>query len=168
MNQSAKFADWVKRKVSQCILNSSNIRSATQRSQAREFRQYFSIHAPHTERDFIREFLTPANTSFNPRAPYGARPTYARIDDNIELFQSTRPIRSATRHIGMDGCIRSFQSTRPIRSATVHESARLHHTTSFNPRAPYGARLAVWSYLSAWNDVSIHAPHTERDCCTCT
>ena len=56
-----------------------------------------------------------------------------------------------------------FQSTRPIRGATLLtkyiSSARSH----FNPRAPYGARLASSKFATTSSAISIHAPHTGRD-----
>ena len=79
-----------------------------------------------------------------------------------------------------------FQSTRPIRGATTDSTTpRGHNTENFNPRAPYGARLAtpaclpsvryfnprapygarLWAEAKArWQaGISIHAPHTGRD-----
>ncbi len=56
-----------------------------------------------------------------------------------------------------------FQSTRPIRGATritfLPGSILLH----FNPRAPYGARHAILHIVSGEITISIHAPHTGRD-----
>ena len=78
---------------------------------------------------------------FNPRAPYGARPSLFGVMCISVRFQSTRPIRGATRL--SPNIIRKylvFQSTRPIRGAT------------FLPMPYNKDRL-----------ISIHAPHTGRD-----
>ena len=148
-------------------------------------RDQISIHAPHTGRDVdprrrwtallyfnprapygarLQPHRTEVRlTDFNPRAPYGARPTSTRVRSSSSRFQSTRPIRGATRrdgaagarpnisihapHTGRDDIITDeetlellFQSTRPIRGATPSRPARCTRTTYFNPRAPYGAR----------------------------
>ena len=102
-----------------------------------------SIHAPHTGRDFLRRILF----------------------RGISIFQSTRPIRGATRLrclVGSTGD--GFQSTRPIRGATfskpVHSRDNNGH---FNPRAPYGARPNNNKGYTKDKRISIHAPHTGRD-----
>ena len=101
---------------------------------------------------------------FNPRAPCGARPAKARRAGRARLFQSTRPLRGATRRWRMGcGCLFIFQSTRPLRGATaivlrlsflrlisIHAplAGRDRRATLisgscrsyFNPRAPCGAR----------------------------
>ncbi len=56
-----------------------------------------------------------------------------------------------------------FQSTRPIRGATRPTSAPARQRSNFNPRAPYGARRIVVLDPSILKDISIHAPHTGRD-----
>ena len=101
---------------------------------------------------------------FNPRAPCGARlasrPGHGSDDDP---FQSTRPVRGATRPVSQSTWFQRFQSTRPVRGATAEAPVRVHaahisihapragrdlHTACtggpgwyFNPRAPCGARL---------------------------
>ena len=80
-----------------------------------------SILAPLTGRDPRRRAPGPGSRHFNPRAPYGARPS-ASIRRSISFrFQSSRPLRGAT------------VSFRPCNPSCV----------DFNPRAPYGARLAM-------------------------
>ena len=102
-------------------------------------------------------------SDFNPRAPYGARPASCypgRAGQHISIhaphtgrddllrpqglgpgqFQSTRPIRGATRGQPVLPRRKRFQSTRPIRGATCRGS-----TEARNPA------------------ISIHAPHTGRD-----
>ena len=79
-----------------------------------------SIHAPHTGRDLTQSI--------------------SRIC--ITQFQSTRPIRGATKPMG-NGC-----------------GAGCPY---FNPRAPYGARRERESSNGQPKEISIHAPHTGRD-----
>ncbi len=56
-----------------------------------------------------------------------------------------------------------FQSTRPVWSATVFNGWVVRICQSFNPRAPYGARLLLHLYVFLCWKVSIHAPRMERD-----
>ena len=79
---------------------------------------------------------------FNPRAPEGARhgnTVEAQTDDGT--FQSTRPRRGATWDRLDDGKRKEkFLSTRPRRGATSFSALANLSLTSFNPRAPEGAR----------------------------
>ena len=127
-----------------------------------------------------------ALTNFNPRAPYGARHGNTFYFAYIDRFQSTRPIRGATRrdrrrhHQAGDFNPRApygarlklapgvklnlgFQSTRPIRGATVRRISCGSLRRHFNPRAPYGARLTPPYRNLSNRRISIHAPHTGRD-----
>ena len=123
-----------------------------------------SIHAPHTGRDSLPHLSRRAPTDFNPRAPYGARrrirhdyvktrsisihaphtgrddaPAAPEYDEDI--FQSTRPIRGATKFDPeLEARLVKFQSTRPIRGATRRGRPPGLPGQHFNPRAPYGAR----------------------------
>ena len=62
--------------------------------------------------------------SFNPRAPWGARPSKSS-DAMMEIvFQSTRPVGGATEVVRKTPC-----------------------SLCFNPRAPWGARHEMQRYL---------------------
>ena len=78
-----------------------------------------SIHAPHSGRDASSPTPCGSFSGFNPRAPCGARLSYAeKISPAYGWFQSTRPMRGATSpHTSSKSCIGCF-----------------------NPRAPCGAR----------------------------
>ncbi len=58
-----------------------------------------SIHAPHAGCDFVRDFVTTYNIYFNPRTPCGVRPTEWDIQNVVSIFQSTHPMRGATKPI---------------------------------------------------------------------
>ena len=79
------------------------------------------------------------------------------------VFQSTRPIRGATRAAGLSHMHYGFQSTRPIRGATTPSDWTASTGRYFNPRAPYGARLGGQLIHAGNGVISIHAPHTGRD-----
>jgi len=63
----------------------------------------------------------------------------------------------------MGASSKTFQSTRPARGATAKEQHNDARVSSFNPRAPRGARRER-ARISAFPDaVSIHAPRAGRD-----
>ena len=67
-------------------------------------KRFISIHAPHTGRDDIAQRWERGTINFNPRAPYGARQIGYIMVYDLEIFQSTRPIRGATAYSrAMDG-----------------------------------------------------------------
>ena len=103
---------------------------------------------------------------FNPRAPYGAR--HPAGTENAY----TGAISIHAPHTGRDPDAYSqqqmqtlFQSTRPIRGATAPAFEILSRHRYFNPRAPYGARRGGPGPELGACAISIHAPHTGRDCC---
>ena len=103
------------------------------------------------------------------------------------IFQSTRPIRGATRALGRPLFILIlFQSTRPIRGATKalvghqvaadisihaphtgrdpHQLRQLRHDLVISIHAPHTGRdRKVRAIANPVRDISIHAPHTGRD-----
>ena len=99
---------------------------------------------------------------FNPRAPCGARRSarWGAYEDLV--FQSTRPMRGATKGFLESLEDMMFQSTRPMRGATRSRGVCCPASGCFNPRAPYGARRSIWIRRTTSN-VSIHAPHAGRD-----
>jgi len=79
--------------------------------------------------------------SFNPRVPCGTRQSAVFAYRLAAEFQSTRPVRDATRAFTPDKTARfEFQSTRPVRDATLRHA------------------------IKNWDDiVSIHASRAGRD-----
>ena len=79
-------------------------------------------------------------------------------------FQSTRPIRGATRGqrrritYGAD-----FNPRAPYGARLASSSLETGRPLNFNPRAPYGARPQLCHLQSLYCSISIHAPHTGRD-----
>ena len=103
---------------------------------------HISIHAPRAGRDFLRLSRGLSGGNFNPRAPCGARPPSTAFASRLSKFQSTRPVRGATRPGQRDGCGEpiSIHAPRAGRDLVcwLISSPRSH----FNPRAPCGARLS--------------------------
>ena len=122
-----------------------------------------SIHAPHAGRDLCNR-RRGAGSYISIHAPHAGRdPASGAGFSSPALFQSTRPMRGATRlsfshrpprlisihapHAGRDTLHRSgaanvhqFQSTRPMRGATAWRRGCSGSPAYFNPRAPCGAR----------------------------
>ena len=103
---------------------------------------HISIHAPHTGRDSRpppwRPELWP---DFNPRAPYGARPGGGGGHKYGGVISIHAPHTGRDRRWAAAQESRAiFQSTRPIRGATRPCPIRAPRWSNFNPRAPYGAR----------------------------
>ena len=81
-------------------------------------------------------------------------------------FQSTRPIRGATKDIlGTTRTTMKFQSTRPIRGATTHVRQHGFRGGRFQSTRPIrGATISDTLMLDPPGEqISIHAPHTGRD-----
>ena len=125
-----------------------------------------SIHAPLAGRDASNKNMRRVDFYFNPRAHCGARPaTFPRLYD-FRPFQSTRPLRGATRTAPPCRIRPTFQSTRPLRGATAdHQLHRRKRAISIH--APLAGRdLAVLQRHRQPLCISIHAPLAGRDICT--
>ena len=166
-----------------------------------------SIHAPLTGSDSLSATCCLRWTNFNPRSPYGERQLAGakcfglinfnprspygerRLPVYIVLprrqFQSTLPLRGATKILKKVLFSEVFQSTLPLRGATGRRQKGGGNPPDFNPRSPYGERPVVITIISApvlfqstlplrgatfankskWiiADISIHAPLTGSD-----
>ena len=143
------------------------IRGATRPLRSNVTASAISIHAPHTGRDLWAEAKARWQAGISIHAPHTGRDWPSAVSRLMMFpFQSTRPIRGATRveilfHLlnlnfnprapygarliyrTVIQTIARFQSTRPIRGATFRVLVIAKHIVHFNPRAPYGARLPV-------------------------
>src|ERR1039458_4201233 len=130
-----------------------------------ERRMIVSIHAPHVGRDdrwrAIRATSTsfnpraprgarlsgprgqPGGRRFNPRAPRGARPPRRRPRGAPWAFNPPPPRGAATRAQKTLARVAKFQSTRPTWGATWRPWSTPNAISRFNPRAPRGARHLV-------------------------
>ena len=111
----------------------------------------------------VRRKLVWAIMHFNPRAPYGARLCIVEDRPPYRYFNPRAPsgarLPPGLHHLTPHG----FQSTRPIRGATKAYPSPWRQSMHFNPRAPYGARHGRRRGVSQRRKISIHAPHTGRD-----
>ena len=156
-------------------------------SQAVDFINIISIHAPHAGRDGIGNCCARQIDFISIHAPHAGRDDDAFSNvPATNVFQSTRPMRGATR--------RSDRLQRePAISIHAPHAGRDHEFDSsqrteqadFNPRAPCGARPAATfrpstalpfqstrpmrgatpDHRDQWlhHLISIHAPHAGRD-----
>ena len=101
---------------------------------------------------------------FDPRTPCGVRLTPESRAFSLSIFQSTHPMRGATRRKWdyMVGPVQ-FQSTHPMRGATYGEYFIRRTSLYFNPRTPCGVRRSFLFFSSALVCISIHAPHAGCD-----
>ena len=81
-------------------------------------RHIISIHAPLTGCDYLETALILNYHHFNPRTPYGMRQEELSLISDIDIFQSTHPLRDATQ------------------SKNIND----YEQVDFNPRTPYGMR----------------------------
>ena len=128
-----------------------------------------SIHAPRAGRDIYHQ-RQHHKQDISIHAPRAGRDCPARfLHRSSHTFQSTRPVRGATRSLRQTRQQLGFQSTRPVRGATnmrtlwiyqcrisIHApragrdlAVRRHDlfTADFNPRAPCGARQQKYTKL---------------------
>ena len=77
-----------------------------------------SIHAPLAGCDYSTYPVKTDTIHFNPRTPCGVRLNRAKQCFRLSTFQSTHPMRGATRRRAMSGTNSLFQSTHPVRGAT--------------------------------------------------
>ena len=77
---------------------------------------------------------------FNPRAPCGARPSGSSSCVFCFWFQSTRPMRGATRRAARQGKLVSVSIHAPHAGRDAARGTCPMGTACFNPRAPCGAR----------------------------
>ena len=145
-----------------------------------------SIHAPHAGCDGKGFSSLLSYTDFNPRTPCGVRQlSLKRCSRRVE-FQSTHPMRGATKLRQHHASIKLFQSTHPMRGATYiphrtatrglisihaphagcdrHPSLDALGAPEFQSTHPMrGATLRTATPIRQTRAISIHAPHAGCD-----
>ncbi len=82
---------------------------------------------------------------FNPHSPCGERRLKQLYETKQRQFQSTLPMRGATRWIAIRSSNSPFQSTLPMRGATTVRAGQRTAICNFNPHSPCGERHTRWS-----------------------
>ena len=96
-----------------------------------------SIHAPRAGGDTKKIRRSTHDQNFNPRPPCGGRRFIAPDAMDHSTFQSTPPVRGATKPHSAYIYLLIFQSTPPVRGASMCCTSRPGY---FNPRPPCGGR----------------------------
>ena len=104
---------------------------------------------------------------FNPRPPYGERPRMFKIPWTSWAFQSTPPVWGATC-AGKRGkkCGRYFNPRPPYGERHAPQPPAWVRSANFNPRPPYGERPIVSGLSGQPAPISIHAPRMGSDTIT--
>ena len=119
-----------------------------------------SIHAPLAGCDDREAAERTGRDHFNPRTPCGVRHQHPQSRGAARSFQSTHPLRGATRSTSCYSRLKKFQSTHPLRGATVRDGARHDQRVDFNPRTPCGVRPS--SSASAQTSTGFQSTHPLR------
>ena len=126
--------------------------------------QHFNPRSPYGERPLCT-YYTSNVRYFNPRSPYGERPCPCSALAVFSIFQSTLPVRGATR-----GALLEFWKMVNFNPRSPYGERRLLFLIAkqrgyFNPRSPYGERRVSRNIGVKRSFISIHAPRTGSDRC---
>ena len=102
--------------------------------------QIISIHAPLTGSDLIYVCTYYEFRYFNPRSPYGERRWTDGACSTHPTFQSTLPLRGATRRGSRKGSARPISIHAPLTGSDLIPKDTVRLMCNFNPRSPYGER----------------------------
>ena len=91
------------------------------------------------------------------------RPNMLLISSKSILFQSTHPLRDATKEEWSIIWILLISIHAPLTGCDAKKIKERQRERDFNPRTPYGMRLSVNEYKGVINYISIHAPLTGCD-----
>ena len=122
-----------------------------------------SIHAPRAGSDKIIPFIIYDNTYFNPRSPCGERLFNSFPQTLRENFNPRSPCGERPRVSWRLQHWQAFQSTLPVRGATRGRRKSGPCVDDFNPRSPCGERLRRRAGTAPWKRISIHAPRAGSD-----
>ena len=100
--------------------------------------------------------------NFNPHSPCGERPATCVISGSVSLFQSTLPLRGATRQTIDDASTDRISIHTPLAGSDRANDAIHAHDRDFNPHSPCGERPAPKLIHSRSNYFNPHSPCGER------
>ena len=139
------------------------VRGATRSSFPSVCHRQISIHAPRAGCDWIVVFCVGQHQDFNPRTPCGVRRWFIDSREIRKQFQSTHPVRGATRACRAScWAMIHFNPRTPcgVRQNTLHN--KLFYV-NFNPRTPCGVRHVQRVIFDEFIPISIHAPRAGCD-----
>ena len=107
-----------------------------------------SIHAPLAGCDPTTICARPMCTDFNPRTPCGVRPRARRLFSAMPEFQSTHPLRGATKIMKGSPFYQDISIHAPLAGCDSGDCRPCHLRVNFNPRTPCGVRLPPEAWQS--------------------
>ena len=109
-----------------------------------QYQSAISIHASRggSDRDSVEQFRTCKN--FNPRFPWGKRPTLQRILVCPSRFQSTLPVGEATLHERLADELKQISIHASRGGSDFYLFNIPIPVCYFNPRFPWGKRLYLF------------------------
>ena len=137
------------------------MRGATRPAAHRPRSSRFNPRAPCGARHPIIMRIT-SKKGFNPRAPCGARLAEYRCKILYVRFQSTRPMRGATR-VSATSCSPSRVSIHAPHAGRDEADAVILVVHVVSIHAPHAGRDIAAQIKAQGVAVSIHAPHAGRD-----
>ena len=120
--------------------------------------QFISIHAPLAGCDYYRCSSYQVYMYFNPRTPCGVRRTFLQWHFFCIEFQSTHPLRGATRYRNQHCPWQTISIHAPLAGCDPRPSTCGQCRRDFNPRTPCGVRLGCLASSGSGRNISIHAP----------
>ena len=103
-----------------------------------------------------------SSINFNPRSPYGERPIQ-RLDPGLQFrFQSTLPLRGATRTTFLDSGFRQISIHAPL-TGSDSQLTSLIQSGNISIHAPLTGSDQALTLQDIKNVISIHAPLTGSD-----
>ena len=128
-------------------------------------RTAISIHAPLAGCDKSASVLAVLYSNFNPRTPCGVRRNDAIALSKSSAFQSTHPLRGATKHIKSLQCRCHISIHAPLAGCDMRSESPSRQSQPFQSTHPLrGATLHGQGKRNAGN-ISIHAPLAGCDFC---
>ena len=100
-----------------------------------------SIHTPLAGSDPCRRGRACAASDFNPHSPCGERPTNTWPSTRTRSFQSTLPLRGATKPEPEDSTPTGVSIHPPLAGSDGTGRSRVWRRSYFNPHSPCGERL---------------------------
>ena len=121
-----------------------------------------SIHTPLAGSDAAFRMRLASSTVFQSTLPLRGATKRVWASNNLEIFQSTLPLRGATFAALAAFRQNQFQSTLPLRGATWSVPCRPSSWCNFNPHSPCGERQKIPHRPLRLHYFNPHSPCGER------
>ena len=138
------------------------MRGATRPRAQIDRKTFISIHAPHAGSDEYRVCLFPFLMGFQSTLPMRGATRFSNSAHLPFQFQSTLPMRGATYAVGIIVQAILISIHAPHAGSDAALPVELQGHINFNPRSPCGERLDANGFETV-EPISIHAPHAGSD-----